>query len=98
MLLKSNFAVAWSLALAPVFLFIPAFVLAGMGPCSFEHPFVMVSAFVLFIGLELAAVPCFVKAARSAGKAISAMFGIGLALLLLFFSVAFEFTIVGDYL
>ena len=84
--------------MAPVFLFIPAFILAGMGPCSFEHPFVVVSAFVLFIGFELAAVPCFVKAARNAGKAISAMFGIGLALFLLLLSVAFEFTIIGDYL
>ena len=97
-MLKSKFAVAWALALAPVFLFIPAIILAGMGPCSFVHPWVMVGAFMVFIGLELAAVPCFVNAARSAGKAISAMFGIGLALLLLFFSVAFEFTIVGDYL
>src|SRR5579863_387738 len=98
MLLKSKFVLAWTLALAPVFLFIPAIILAGMGPCSFAHPFVMVGAFVFFMGLELAAVPCFVKAARGAGKAIAAMFGIGLVLLLLFLSVAFEVTIVGDYL
>ncbi len=95
---NSRFAVAWSLALAPVCLFIPAFLLAGMGPCSFSHPLVIVVAMLLFIGLEVAALPRFVKAARASGKAIPAMFGIPLALLLLILSVAFEFSIVTDYL
>jgi hypothetical protein len=95
--LTSQFAVAWMLALAPVVLFIPAFMLAGMGPCTFSHPWVIVAAFLLFIVLELAALPCFVKAARSAGKVLGAMIGMGLAILLLLLSVALEYYTVADY-
>ena len=99
--LKSKFAVAWSLALAPVLLFIPAITLAGMGPCSYAHPFVMVAALALFVVLELAAVPYFIRGARCAGRgisALSAIFGISLALVLLVLSLAFEFLTVTDYL
>ena len=96
--LKSKFAVAWALALAPILLFIPAIMLAGMGPCSYAHPFVMVSALALFVVLEMAAVPNFIRGARLAGRSISAIFGIGLALFLLVLSLAFEFLTVTDYL
>jgi hypothetical protein len=96
--LKSKFAVAWALALAPVLLFIPAFLLAGMGPCTFAHPLVMVVAFLLFAAAEIAAVPCFIRNARRSGKSIPALFGIGLALFLLALSAAFEFLTVTDYL
>ena len=95
--LNSKYTVAWSFTLAPVLLFIPAFLLAGMGPCTFEHPFVIVTAFLLFIGLEMAALPRFVRAALSAGKAPVAMIGIGLALFLLVLSVALEYYFVAEY-
>ena len=93
----SKFATAWALALAPVILFIPAFMLAGMGPCTFAHPLVIVVAFLLFIVLEIAALPCFVNAARSAGKVINAMFGMGFAVLLLLLSIALEYYAVTEY-
>jgi len=93
-----NFAVAWGLTLTPVFLFIPAFMLAGMGPCTLSHPLVLVMAFLLFISLELASLPRFVKAARSTGAAIRAMVGMGVALLLLVLSLALEYYFIADYL
>jgi len=98
MLSKSNLGMAWALALAPLILFIPAIMLAGMGPCSYAHPFVMVAALAIFVGLEVAAVPVFIRNARRTGKSIPAMFGIGLALLLCVLSAAFEFLTVIDYL
>jgi hypothetical protein len=58
------YATAWSLTLAPIILFLPAVILAGMGPCSFAHPLVLVIALLLFVGLEIAALPQFVRAAR----------------------------------
>ena len=94
---SSNFAMAWSLALAPLFLFIPAFMLADMGPCAFAHPMVIVVAFLLFIVLEIAALPCFVKAARAAGKVMGAMIGMGLAAVLLVLCVAMEYYAVAEY-
>lgn len=93
----SRFAVAWMLALAPVVLLVPAVMLAGLGPCTFSRPWVIVVAFLLFIVLELTALPCFVRAARSAGKVLSAMIGMGLAILLLLLSVALEYYTVVDY-
>ena len=98
MLMKSRFAVAWALALAPLLLFIPAFMLAGMGLCTFSHPLVMVAAFAIFAMLELAAVSCFVRDARRAGESVPAIFGIGLALLPLAPSAAVGFLTVSDYL
>ena len=89
---------AWSFTLAPVVLFVPAMMLAGMGPCSYAHPFAMVAALAIFVLLELAAIPCFVQDARSAGKSLGAIFGIPLALLLMVLSAAFEFLTVTDYL
>jgi hypothetical protein len=94
---NSRFAVAWSLALAPVCLFIPTFLLAGMGPCSFSHPLVIVVAFLLFIALEIAALPRFVKAARATGKALGAMLGMGFAISVLVLSVALEYYFVAEY-
>lgn len=95
--LTSNFAFAWTLTLSPFFLFIPAFLLAGMGPCSFSHPLVIVAAFLAFIVFEIAAFPCFVRSARSSGRVTGAMIGICLAFLLLVLSIAFEYNAVSDY-
>lgn len=95
--LKSKYAIAWSLALAPILLFIPAFALAGMGPCTFSHPLVIVVAFLVFIVLEIAAFPRFVKAARASGKVISAMMGMGLALFLLVLCAVLEYYVVVEY-
>ena len=39
-----------------------------MGPCAMAHPEVMILAFLLFVGLEIAAFPRFVRAARTNGK------------------------------
>lgn len=93
----AEYAAAWSLTLAPVLLFIPAVALAGMGPCSFAHPTVMVIAFLLFAALEIAALPRFVRAARSVGKAPIAMVGISMALFLLVLSTVLEYYFVADY-
>ena len=97
MSVKSRFALAWSLTLSPVLLFLPAFMLAGMGPCAFSHPLVMVVAFLLFISLEIAAMPTFVGAARASGKALSAIIGIGLALFLLVAGLFLEYSMVAEY-
>lgn len=97
MTLTSNYTTAWGLTLAPIVLFIPAFLLAGMGPCSFEHPIVMVMAFLLFVGLEVAALPRFVGAARSRGKVPVAIVGIAMALLLLVLNAVLGFYILSDY-
>jgi hypothetical protein len=94
---SSKFATAWALALSPLVLFVPAFVLAGIGSSTFVHPLVIVAAFLLFIVLELAALPCFVKAARSAGRVINAMIGMGLAFVLLILSLALEYYAVTEY-
>ncbi|HTS35073.1 MAG TPA: hypothetical protein VMH04_05335 [Candidatus Solibacter sp.] len=95
--LTSKFSTAWALALAPLILFVPAVGLAGLGPCTFAHPLVIVIAFLLFIVLELAALPCFVKAARAAGRVVNAMIGMGLAVVLLLLSVALEYYAVTEY-
>jgi hypothetical protein len=84
--LKSKFAIAWILALAPLLLFIPALMLAGIGPCAVSHPYVLSVAFLLFIVLEAASLPRFVRAARATGRAIGAMIGMGLAVVMLFLS------------
>jgi hypothetical protein len=93
-----KFAVAWGLALAPIFLFVPAVMIAGMGPCSYAHPGVMIAAFAIFICSEIASVGLFVSDARHAGRVIPAIVGIGLALLLLVLSSAFGYLTAIDYL
>ncbi len=95
--LKSRFVVAWSLALTPVVLFIPALMLAGMGMCGFTEPLVPAVAFLMFIVVEVASIRCFVQAARSSGKAIGAIFGIGLAAILLVANATLEFWVTADY-
>jgi uncharacterized membrane protein len=95
--MKSGFAAAWSLAVAPVVLFIPALILAGMGPCAIAHPLVLVAALLFFVGFELVAVWCFVRSARSTGRATGAMVGIGLSLLVLGFCVFLEYAAVAEY-
>jgi len=95
--LSSRFSTAWILAASPVFLFLPAFMLAGMGPCTFSHPSVIVMAFMIFIGLEAAAVRSFVLAARVQGKATVAMIGMALALFLLVLSAALEYYAVMEF-
>jgi len=88
---KSKFVVPWVLALAPVLLFIPAVMLAGIGPCDFSHPSVLIIAFLIFIVLEAASLPRFVRAARATGRAIGAMIGMGLAVIVLFLSAVLEY-------
>ena len=95
--LTSKFAFAWLLTLSPFVLFVPAFMLAGMGPCTFAHPFIIVAAFLLFIVLELGALPCFVKSARASGRVTGAMIGMGLSLLLLVLNMALEYYAVAEY-
>ena len=97
MLFHSKFATAWCLALAPVILFIPAFMLAGMGPCTFSHPIVLVLALLLFVCLEVAAILSFVKAARSDGRVVRAMIGLALALILLVFNAALGYYVTAEY-
>jgi hypothetical protein len=94
---KSKLAVAWSMTLAPVVLFIPAFMLAGMGPCTFSHPLVLVLALLLFIVLELLSLPNFVRSARATGQAIGPMIGIGFALVLLAINAMLEYYLVAEY-
>jgi hypothetical protein len=93
----AKYAAAWSLTLAPVLLLIPALALAGMGPCAMAHPQVMIFAFLLFVGLEIAAVPQFVRAARTRGKAPLAMIGILVALVILGFSAVMEYYMAAEY-
>jgi hypothetical protein len=95
--LSSRFSTAWALALSPLFLFVPAFILAGMGPCTFSHPSVILGAFLLFIALEVAALRCFVRAARSAGKGVVAMIGMAMALLLLVLSALLEYYVLMEF-
>lgn len=85
------------MALSPIVLFIPAFFLAGMGPCTFSHPFVLVAAFLCFIGLEVASFPRFVSAARATGKVTGAMVGMGFALVLLVLCATLEYYFVVEY-
>jgi len=93
----AKYATAWSLTLAPVLLFIPALMLTGMAPCAFLHPLVLVIALLLFVGLEIAALPQFVRAARTAGKAPLAIFGMTTAVLLLALSAVMEYYITAEY-
>jgi len=93
----ARYAAAWSLTLAPILLFIPAVILAGMGPCAMAHPEVMVIAFLLFVGLEVAALPQFVRAARTTGKAPLAMIGIAIALVILVFSAVMGYYVTAEY-
>lgn len=93
----ARYSAAWGLTLAPVFLIIPALMLAGMGPCAMAHPEVMVMAFLLFVGLEIAALPRFVRAARTVGKVPLAMIGMAVALVILGFSAVMEYYIAADY-
>jgi hypothetical protein len=95
--LKSRAVVAWSLALTPVVLVIPVLMLAGMGMCGFSEPLVPAVAFLMFIVLEIASIRCFVQAARSSRKAIGAIFGIGLATILLVAYSTLEFCVTADY-
>jgi len=96
-MVNSRFVVAWSLALTPVVLFIPVLMLAGMGMCGFTEPLVPAVAFLVFVVVEVASIRCFVQAARSSGKAIGAIFGIGLAAILLVANATLEFWVTADY-
>jgi len=93
----AKYRTAWGLTLAPIVLFIPALMLAGMGSCSFAHPSVLVIAFLFFVGLEIAAVPRFIRAARSAGKAPIAMIGIAMAFFFMVLSAVLEYYFVAEY-
>lgn len=67
----ARYSAAWGLTLAPVFLIISPLMLAGMGPCAMAHPEVMVIAFPLFAGLEIAALPRVVRAAGIVARLLS---------------------------
>jgi hypothetical protein len=94
---RSKLAVAWGMTLAPIVLFVPAFMLAGMGPCSFSHPLVLVAALLLFIVLEILSLPNFVRSARATGQALGPMIGIGFALILLTVNAMLEYYVVAEY-
>jgi hypothetical protein len=93
----AKYAKAWSLTLAPILLFIPALMLAGMGSCAMAHPEVMVIAILLFMGFEIAAMPQFVRAAQSTGKAPLAIVGIVVALVIMVFSAVMGYYFAVDY-
>lgn len=93
----ARYSAAWGLTLAPVFLIIPALMLAGMGPCAMAHPEVMVIAFPLFVGLEIAALPRFVRAARIVGRVPLAMIGMAVALVILIFSAVMAYYVTAEY-
>lgn len=93
----ARYATAWSLTLGPVLLFIPALMLAGMGPCGVAHPAVLAIAFLLFVGLEVAALPQFVRAARTTGKALLAMIGMAMALFLMISSAVMGYYATAEY-
>ena len=95
--MRKKLAIAWLLALAPIVLFVPALALAGLGPCSFSHPQVMLAAFLLFVILEIAALPQFVRAVRAGASAVLAMIGMGLALFVAAFSATFGYYFLADY-
>ena len=61
------------------------------------HPEVMLIAFLLFVGLEVAALPRFVRAARTSGKAPLAMCGMLVACVILVFCAVMEYYFVADY-
>jgi hypothetical protein len=90
-----DFRRAWAMTLAPVLFFLPAFWLAGMGPCTFSHPAVMLIASLIFIGLEVAALRVFVRAFRFSFTVIA---GSGLAGLLLTASVYVGWMIVVEFM
>jgi hypothetical protein len=85
------------MTLAPIVLFVPAFLLAGMGPCSFSHPLVLVAALLLFVVLEILSLPNFVRSARVTGQAMVPMIGIGFALILLAINAMLEYYVVAEY-
>ena len=92
----AKYATAWSLTLAPVRLIVPAVVLAGLGSCGIARPEVMVISFLLFAGLELAALPRFVRAARIFGRVPLAVVGIAMALVIPGFSVVMEYYVAAE--
>jgi len=61
------------------------------------HPEVMILAFLLFVGLEIAALPQFVRAARMSGKAPLAMVGMLVACAILVFCAVMEYYFAADY-
>ena len=61
------------------------------------HPEVMVFAFLLFVGLEIAALPQFVRVARMSGKTPVAMVGMLVACAILVFSAVMEYYVAAEY-
>jgi uncharacterized membrane protein YwzB len=93
----ARYASAWSLTLAPVLFFVPALMLAGMGPCGIAHPEVMAIAFLFFVALEVAALPRFLRAARTTGKAVLAIIGMAIALAILISSAVMGYYATAEY-
>jgi hypothetical protein len=82
-------------SLVPVLLFLPAFWLAGMGPCTFSHPTVMLIASFIFSGFEIAALTMFI---RRFEFCFSALVGSGLAMLLLAGSVFLGYIMLYEFM
>ena len=86
---------AYEMTLAPVVLFFPAFWLAGMGPCTFSHPIIMLIAAILFVTLEIAALRVFLRGFRFS---LFTAAGTGLAVFILFASLYLTYVIWIDVL
>jgi hypothetical protein len=72
------------MTLLPIVLFLPAFWLADIGPCTFAHPAVLLLAAPLFVALNIGGLRIFVRNLRGS---IHSLLGAGLALLGLFATV-----------
>jgi len=76
-------------------LFIPAFALAGMGPCAFQYPLVMVVADALFVGMEGTALWFF---AKNRPISIAPCCGLALASMMLVLTICVDLLLVTDYM
>jgi hypothetical protein len=94
MMVKRNLAIAWALLAAPVILFIPAFAIAGIGPCAFRYPKVIVVADALFAAMEGSALGLF---AKSRPTSIGTRVGCVLTFVMIVVTVLFELLLVADY-
>ena len=92
---KRKLAIAWTLLPAPIILFIPAFALAGMGPCAFQYPLVMVVADALFVGMEGTALWFF---AKNRPISIGPCCGLALASMMLVLTICVDLLLVTDYM
>jgi hypothetical protein len=92
---KGKLAVAWTLLPAPIILFIPAFALAGLGPCAFRYPLVMVVANALFAVMEGASLWFF---AKNRPVSIGPSCGLVLASIMIVLTISAELLLLTDYM